>query len=73
MFVIKEVINASQNGKKFFKAEESVTYWNIEIIKVLKESVMQNIIKTNKTAVSDKKVPKYLCKVNQSKVLWIII
>ena len=30
---------------------------------------MQKFIKTNKTAVSDKKVPKYLSKVNQSKVL----
>ena len=55
------------------KRKESVRYWNIEIIKILKESVMQKFIKTNKTAVSDKKVPKYLSKVNQSKVLWIII
>ena len=62
-------MNASQNGRKFFRAEESVRYWNIEIIKILKESVMQKFIKTNKTAVSDKKVPKYLSKVNQSKIL----
>ena len=55
------------------KRKESVRYWNIEVIKILKESVMQKFIKTNKTAVSDKKVPKYLSKVNQSKVLWIII
>ena len=73
MFVIKEVINASQNGRKFFKAEESVRYWNIEIIEILEESLMEKFIKTNKTAVSDKKVPKHLSKVNQSKVLSIII
>ena len=30
---------------------------------------MQKFIRTNKTAVSDKKVPKYLSKVYQSKFL----
>ena len=30
---------------------------------------MQKFIKTNKSAVSEKKVAKYLSKVNQSKVL----
>ena len=69
MFVIKEVINASQNGRKFFKEEKSVRYWNIEISQILKESVMQKFLKTNQTAASDKEVPKYLSKVNQGKVL----
>ena len=69
MFVIKEVINASQNGRKFFKEEKSVRYWNIEISQILKESVMQKFLKTNQTAASDEKVPKYLSKVNQGKVL----
>ena len=51
-------------------SSEPKNLWDIEI---LKSSVMQKFIKTNKMAVSDKKVPKYLSKVNQSKVLWIII
>ena len=53
------------------KRKESMRYWNTEII--LEESVMQKFVKTNKTAVSYKKVPRYLSKVNQSEILWIII
>ena len=37
------------------KRKESVRYRNIEIIKILKESVMQKFIKTNKTAVSERR------------------
>ena len=59
MFVIKKVAYASQNGRKFFKAEG---------IEILKKSVMEKFIKTDKTTASDKKNPKYLSKVNQRKV-----
>ena len=64
MFIINEVVNASENGRNFFKAEG---------IEILKKSVIEKFIKADKTAASDKKVPKYLSKVNQSKVPWIII
>ena len=56
-FVISEVVNASQNGSKFFKAEE---------IEILKKFVMEKLIKKDEAAVSDKKIPTYLYKVNQS-------
>ena len=59
MFIINEVVNASENGRKFFKAEG---------IEILKKSVIEKFINADKTAASDKKVPKYLSKVNQSKV-----
>ena len=48
-----------KNRRKFFK---------VEGIEILRKSVMEKFIKTNKTAASDKKIPKYLSKVNQSKL-----
>ena len=59
MFVINEVVNASQNGRKFFR---------VEGIEILKKSVTEKFVKTDKTAASEKKIPKCLSKVNQSKV-----
>ena len=59
MFIINEVVNASENGRNFFKAEG---------IEILKKAVIEKFINADKTAASDKKVPKYLSKVNQSKV-----
>ena len=64
MFVINEVVNSSPNGRKFFKAEG---------IEILERSVMEKFIKINKTEASDKKIPKYLYIVNQSKVPRITI
>ena len=59
-FVISEVVSASQNGSKFFKAEG---------IDILKKFVMEKLLKKDEVAASDKKIPTYLYKVNQSIVL----